>query len=276
MRHRHEQRGRHEQHDQALDDERQVGRQLRVEDRRVEVAHGRAVEQRAEQQRAPGPCRTRCCGRAARPRSRSSRPARSWMSFVAMRNCQPSTSSAPARPASRPQIEHHLDVVAARADAGVLRGVRVEADRAHLVAGDRAVQQHPEQDRHREGDEDADVQALQLGVAPEHRQPRALEHVVGDRDRRRGLVVAVQRAAEAEQVGADVDGGVVEHDRRDHLVGPGRRLQHAGDARPDGAGGAGGDHRDHDVQERRRARPARSRRRPRRTSRRGTGPARRC
>ena len=53
------------------------------------------------------------------------------------------------------------------------RRVRVEADRAHLVPGDGAVEQHPEDEQHRQRDEQADVQALQLRIAPEHRQLRA-------------------------------------------------------------------------------------------------------
>ena len=43
-----------------------------------------------------------------RPSSATAMPMKpsvlTWMSFVAIRNCQPSTSSAPARPANAPQM----------------------------------------------------------------------------------------------------------------------------------------------------------------------------
>ena len=158
------------------------------------------------------------------------------MSFVAMRNCQPSTSSAPARPANSAADQHHLDVVAPGADAAVLGGVGVEADRAHLVAGHRAVEQDPEESRDGERDEDADVQALQLRVAPEHRQPRALRA----RRRRPGssrCVVALQRAAER-RTGRRRRRPPIQLSMIVEItsLAPVRRLQQAGDARPQPAG----------------------------------------
>ena len=118
-----------------------------------------------------------------RPSSATAMPRKpiweTWTSLVAIRNCQPSTSSEPASPANAPQIEHHEDVVARHRDARRARRLGVEADRADLVAGHRAVEHHPEDDQRRERDEEADVQALQLRVAPEHRQLRARDDVVG-------------------------------------------------------------------------------------------------
>ena len=75
-------------------------------------------------------------------------------------------------PGERAADQHHLRVGPAGVDAAVLGGVGVEADGARLVARDRAVQQHPEHDQRGQRDEDPDVQALQLRVAPEHVQPR--------------------------------------------------------------------------------------------------------
>ena len=125
-----------------------------------------------------------------------------WTSLVATRNCQPSTSSEPASPANSAADRHHEHVVAADRDARRPRRLGVEADRADLEAGARAVEDHPEHEQHRERDEQADVQALQLGIAPEHRQLGPLDDVVGHRHRRVG--VALQRAAEAEQEQAAV------------------------------------------------------------------------
>jgi hypothetical protein len=68
------------------------------------------------------------------------------------------------------------------ADASVTRGLGVEADGPHLVAERRPVQDQIEDKQGRDGDEDADVQALQRSVAPEDRQLRPLDDVVGDRD----------------------------------------------------------------------------------------------
>ena len=61
---------------------------------------------------------------------------------------------------------------------------------------------HPEHERHRERDEEADMQALKLRIAPEHRQLGVLHDVVRHGHRRVG--VALQRAAEAEQEQARV------------------------------------------------------------------------
>ena len=179
-------------------------------------------------------------------------------------------------PRERAAHEHHLRVGPAGVDAAVLGGVGVEADGARLVARDRAVQQHPEHDERRERDEDPDVQALQLRVAPEHVQPRVRDDGVGDRD---GLVrggVGVQRAAEAERPHADPQRDVVEHDRRDHLVGAGRRLEEARDAAPDRARERPEHEREEDVQPAGQSVRASSPPRRRCRARRSTGPGRRC
>ena len=188
---------------------------------------------------------------------------------TASRGCR----SPPARPANAPGDRHREEVVALDVDAAVARRLRVEADRAHLEAERRAVQDRPEDDERAERDEEADVEPLQHRVAPEDGQVHVVDDVVRDRVEAAG---ADERPLEAEEVRADPDRDPVEHDRRDHLVGPGRRFQEAGDPAPDRA--------------RRRSRatmqrtmcagpgmpPTTSRRSRRRRSRRSTGPGRRC
>ena len=91
----------------------------------------------------------------------------------------------PAREAGeRAGDRHRADQVLAHADPAVVRRVGVEADRAHLVAERRPVQEQPEDDERRDRDEEADVQALELLVAPEHRQLRRVGDVLRDRQRR--------------------------------------------------------------------------------------------
>ena len=70
----------------------------------------------------------------------------------------------------RARDRHRADQVLAHADAAVVRRVRVEADGAHLVAERRPVEEQPEDDERGDRDEEADVQALQVLVAPEDRQ----------------------------------------------------------------------------------------------------------
>ncbi len=153
---------------------------------------------------------------------------------------------------------HRADQVLLHADAAVRSRVRVEADRPHLVAERRPVEQDPEDDERSERDEDPDVEALEALGAPEDGQLRARRDLVRDRDERLGRVL--QRTAVAEEPGCRVERDPVEHDRRDHLVGADRRLEHAGDPRPGGSGERRRDDREQDV--RRRTHRRRTRRRP--------------
>ena len=100
----HQHVGAHDEHDEALDDRGQVRGQLGLEDRRIEVALRGPAEQPAEQQRGRHRPDRRVAARAARPRCRGSRSARSGCRWSRCRNCQPSTSIDPARPANSPQI----------------------------------------------------------------------------------------------------------------------------------------------------------------------------
>ena len=108
------------------------------------------------------------------------------MSFSPMRYSQPVMSSAPAEAGERAGDRHREEVVARDGDAAVARRLGVEADRAHLEAERRAVDDDPVDDEHRDRDEDADREPLQQLEAPEDRQLRALDDVVRDRDRRPG------------------------------------------------------------------------------------------
>jgi hypothetical protein len=60
--------------------------------------------------------------------------------------------------------------------------------------------------------------------------------VGGDRNVERDVLRRLERAALLEDVDAEVVGDPVEHDRRDHLVGPDSGLQEPGDPRPDRPG----------------------------------------
>src|SRR5215210_2016226 len=143
----------------------------------------------------------------------------------------------PAREAGeRAGDRHRANVVDPYLDAPVRGGRRVVADRAHLVAERRAVEDQPEDYERRDGDEEADVEALEVGVAPEDRQLRALGDLARDRDVERLVLGALERAALLEDVVPDPVGDPVEHDRRDHLVGADGRLQEARDPSPDRAG----------------------------------------
>ena len=62
--------GAHEEHDEPLDQERQVRRELGLEDLGVEVARRRAGHERAEEERGEERRRSPCFARAAPPRSR--------------------------------------------------------------------------------------------------------------------------------------------------------------------------------------------------------------
>ena len=84
----------------------------------------------------------------------------------------------------RARDRHRADQVLAHADPAVARRLGVEADGAHLVAERRPVEDQPEDDERGDRDEEPDVEPLQLLVAPEDGQLRAVGDVVRDRQRR--------------------------------------------------------------------------------------------
>ena len=100
----------------------------------------------------------------------------------------------PRKAGERARDRHREEVVPGHADAAVARRLGVEADRPDAVAERRPVEDQPVDDERPDRDEEADVEALQQRVAPEHRQLRALDDVV--RDRHELLRVTLQRAPE--------------------------------------------------------------------------------
>ena len=193
---------------------------------RVEAARRRAVDERAEEERGEADA-----DRGVAAEQRDGDADEADVRHLDVEHAEPVLPAEDvdraAEPGERAGDRHRVDVVARDVDAAVARRLGVEADRAHLVAERRAVQDQPEDDERAERDEEPDVQRLQLRVAPERRQLAARHDVV--RDRHRDVDAVLQRAAAAEQVAADPVRDPVEHDRRDHLVRADGRLQEAGD-----------------------------------------------
>ena len=128
-------------------------------------------------------------------------------------------------PGEEPGDGHREEVVLRDADPAVARSFGVEADRSYLVAERRAVERERVHDQGCDGHEDPDVQALEQRVAPEDRELRGFDDVLGRgngiRDGR------LERPADAEEERPDPDDDPVQHDRRDHLVGSDRPLEEA-------------------------------------------------
>ena len=154
------------------------------------------AQQRAEQQRRDG----RAAGGVA-PEQRDGDPEEADLRDLDVVGGDPELPAEHVQRARQPgegaAHRHHEDVVAADVDAAVARRLGIEADRAHLVAGRGAVEDDPEHEHRREGDEDPDVQALQLGIAPEDVQLGARDDVVGHRHRLLRGIGVLQRPAGA-------------------------------------------------------------------------------
>ena len=144
---------------------------------------------------------------------------------------------------------HREHVVARDVDAPVAGRLRVEADRLDAEAERRPVEDDPVDDEGRERDEDPDREALEVRGSPQ-KTAASRRRRCRSRSGSTASCDVLQRPAEAEEELPHPDRDPVEHDRRDHLVRPGGRLQEAGDPGPRGPG----DHRDrdreHDVDER--------------------------
>ena len=139
--------------------------------------------------------------------------------------------------------QHRDDVGAADVDAGGAGGVRVLADGAEAVAERGPAQQPPHGDHGDQGQQEAEVQVV--AVAGDLRQHRAVLHRERLRvDRARRL----QEGLLGERVEDQVEADVVEHDRDDHLVRPGARLQQARETGPQGRGEHAGQDGDGQVQ----------------------------
>ena len=228
----HDHVGADEEHDEALDQQRQVRCELGLEDLGIEVAGRRAGEQAAEEQ-----CRERDPdgGVAAEQRYGDADERDRRGLDVAGREPE-----LPAEHVDRPREageragdRHREEVVPRDVDAAVARRLGVEADRLDAVAERRPVEDQPVDDEGSDRDEEPDVEALEVGVAPEDGKLGTVDDVVRDRDV--GLRVVLERPTEAEEEHADPDRDPVEHDRRDHLVGADRGFQEARDACPERA-----------------------------------------
>src|SRR3984885_7555674 len=150
--------GRHEQDDDPLDHERQVLDERRI-DAQADVAIGGAGQERPEQHgggdRAPGGVPTE--QRHGDPVEADVRNLDVCREEVEL----PAEDVERGRDAGeRATDQHHADPRAADVDPGITRRLRVEADRARLVAEPRAVNQQREHDRECERDEDPDVEPL--------------------------------------------------------------------------------------------------------------------
>src|SRR5262249_13639057 len=141
--------------------------------------------------------------------------------------------------------------VACDADAAVAGGLRVVPHGAHLVAERRPVERNRVDDERGERDEESDVQALEEGITPEHVQLGLVRD--GVRGGNGTGLARLERTTDAEEVRPDPDRDPVEHDRRDHLVGPDRPLEEAGDACQSGSGEHGPEQGQDDHEEARRA-----------------------
>src|SRR5581483_7909425 len=220
--------GADEQHDQSLDHRRQVAGEARIEDVRVQTAR-RAVQEAAEEE-----SRDARADRGVAPEQRDRDPEEADLRCLHVEHAELEQVAEhverTCEPRERTGDRHGLDVLAPDVDAAVGGRIRIEADRAHLVTERRSVEDEPEEDERHDRDEEAVVESLQDRVAPEDGDARALRD--RPRLRCRGVVGVLQRPALSEQVLATPDRDPVEHDRRDHLVRTGGRLQEPGDARP--------------------------------------------
>ena len=142
---------------------------------------------------------------------------------------------------------HHREDLAPRPHAGVARRARRVSEHLRLEAEARAGVEEPEH----ECGEDRDPATEREDV------PARPERCAGNRLRRReharveSLRLPPVRLGVEHEVREDVCGDVVEHQRRDDLVGLEERAQRAGDQRPGGAACAAGDDHREDHERRR-------------------------
>ena len=140
--------GRDQQHDQALDHQREVRRQVRVEHARVQEAVGRPGLKCAEQQ---GSEHHADRGVASQQRHRDAQEAdRRRLDVVGEQIELPAEDVHRRRHAGeRAGDGHRREVVAGDVDPGVARGIRIQAGRADLEAEPGATEDHPEHDHAR-------------------------------------------------------------------------------------------------------------------------------
>src|ERR671924_379799 len=239
--------GADEEHDEPLDDQRQVPGELRLEDGRIEVPRRGAVQERAEEQRAEEDADGRVPPQQ-RDGNADERDLRRDLDARQIDAKEPAEHvDAAGEPGEGAGDRHRREVAPPHADPAVARRLRVEADRAHLVAERRPVQHDPEHDQRGERDEEADVQCLQDRIAPEDVELRACRHLLRHGH---GLLRRIlERPLEADEIAPDPERDPVQHDRRDHLVRANGRLQDPGDPRPERARERAGNHAEDDVRD---------------------------
>jgi hypothetical protein len=141
-----------------------------------------------------------------------------------------------------------------RVDAGGAGGGRVGARHAQVEAEATAVEEQPVPDADEDGEREEAVQGHAAGEveADRREQPVEVGEVGRVGQRLGGRQVAAEVVAQrlGQQEGADADGDVVEHDRRDHLVDTAPDLEDAGDGGVGGADDDGDDEHEGDVQRR--------------------------
>src|SRR6266508_2702651 len=139
---------------------------------------------------------------------------------------------------------HHQHVRLGDAHAGGAGGFRVGADRAQFEAERGALQQPGDRPRGHHGEHDPEVDPQDL--AGQMRQHRVVVHPFADRVVPARPLDAVLDHQPHQQLRRDV----VEHDRGDHLVRPGTRLEPPRYEPVQGAAGGARHHRDDQVQHR--------------------------
>ena len=242
----------------------------------VEIPRRGPRQERAEEQRREEDADRAVPAEHARPRSPMKPISDVWMSRHAKLELPAEHVDRAGEAGEGARDRHRRDVRARDADARVARRLGIEADGAQLEAERRAIEEQRSRRRGRRARRRSRCGAPAAAGSP-RRRAGASSSATGVRDRGRAAVrVALQRAALPDELAADPDGDPVQHDRRDHLVRAGERLQEPGDARVRGAGERRRDDREHDVQRPVQAAGTTSRPRSRRSSRRGTGPGRRC
>ena len=174
--------GSDEQHDEAQNLQGEVSGEAGVEDVRVEAPRRCAVEERAEEQRGE-----RHADGGVAPEQGHGDADVADVRDLDVEDADPELPPEDVHRAAEAcegaGDRHRQEVALGDADAAVAGRLGVAAHGPHPEAEGRARQDQPVGHQGADGDEDADVEALEDRVAPEHGEPRRLDHVVRDRHR---------------------------------------------------------------------------------------------
>ena len=151
--------GADEEHDQPLDHVREVAGERGLDHIRLQAVR-RSEEERAEEERAARPVPSA----VLRPSSATAMPEEADVRHGNVGDAEvvevTEHVEAAGEAGERAGDRHRANEVLLHADTAVRGGFRVEADRAHLVAERRPVENHPEDDERGERDEEPDVEPL--------------------------------------------------------------------------------------------------------------------